>query len=46
MQIIPKSTAGLAPFVMVTFLIAVIFFTQQYGWVNWNRWFSKSTTEA
>jgi len=45
MDIIPKSITGLAPFVMITFVIAVVIFTQQYGWVNWHRWLNSNSEE-
>ncbi|NOY50451.1 MAG: hypothetical protein GXO88_07815 [Chlorobi bacterium] len=43
MQIVPTTTKGLSLYVLATFLIVAIMFTQQYGWVNWNKYLKKGT---
>ena len=43
MQIFPKTTQGLAPFIMVTFIIAVMYFLERYGWYDFSKIFSRGT---
>jgi hypothetical protein len=41
MQIIPTTTKGLSIYVLLTFLLVFVMFTQQYGWYNWNKFLKK-----
>ena len=41
MQIVPNTTKGLSIYVLLTFVLVAIMFTQQYGWYNWNKYLKK-----
>lgn len=46
MQLTPKTISGLAPFIMATFVIAILFFLDYYGWYNFSKWFDRNNTES
>lgn len=46
MQFVPKTVNGLAPFIMIMFVLLAIMFTQQYGWFDWTKWLTKKSTEG
>lgn len=45
MQIIPTTTKGLSIYVLLTFVLVLIMFSQEFGWYNWNKILKKGAQQ-